>query len=109
MVAQLLYTQLVTSSNLVTPMSQLRTCTMITVRCKQCNKEIRSDHHTHCCGCPNMMTVIEDKVTAVDLSKVVMVQSQKETKPKSYLSQSDLSFQEERRKRKVRKLDFDVR
>ena len=56
-----------------------------------------------------MMTVIEDKVTAVDLSKVVMVQSQKETKPKGYLSQSDLSFQEERRKRKVRKLDFDVR
>jgi len=90
-------------------MSQLRTCTMITVRCKQCNKEIRSNHHTQCCGCPNMMTVIEDKVTAVDLSKVVMVQSQKETKPKSYLSQSDLSFQEERRKRKVRKLDFDVR
>jgi len=82
---------------------------MITVRCKQCNKEIRSDHHTHCCGCPNMMTVIENKVTAVDLSKVVMVESNKETIPKSFLSQSDLSFQEERRKRKVRRLDFEVR
>ena len=108
-VEHLVYTEAAGGSIPSSCMSQLRTCTMITVRCKQCNKEIRSDHHTHCCGCPNMMTVIEDKVTAVDLSKVVMVQSQKETKPKSYLSQSDLSFQEERRKRKVRKLDFDVR
>jgi len=82
---------------------------MITVRCKQCNKEIRSDHHAHCCGCPNMMTVIEDKVTAVDLTKVVMVESNRETIPKSFLSQSDLSYQEERRKRKVRRLDFEVR
>ena len=108
-VEHLVYTEAAGGSIPSSCMSQLRTCTMITVRCKQCNKEIKSDHHTQCCGCPNMMTVIEDKVTAVDLSKVIMVQSQKETKPKSYLSQSDLSFQEERRKRKVRKLDFDVR
>ena len=56
-----------------------------------------------------MMTVIENKVTAVDLTKVVMVESNKETIPKSFLSHSDLSYQEERRKRKVRRLDFDVR
>ena len=82
---------------------------MITVRCKNCNREIKSNHHTQCCGCPNMMTVIEDKVTAVDLTRVVMVESNRETIPKSFLSHSDLSFQEERRKRKVRRLDFDVR
>ena len=56
-----------------------------------------------------MMTVIEDKITAVDLTKVVMVELNKETIPKNFLSQSDLSYQEQRRKRKVRKLDFDVR
>ncbi len=56
-----------------------------------------------------MMTVIEDKVTAVDLTRVVMVESNRETIPKSFLSQSDLSYQEQRRKRKVRRLDFDVR
>jgi protein-arginine kinase activator protein McsA len=56
---------------------------MITVRCKNCNREIKSTHHTQCCGCPNMMTVIEDKITAVDLTKVVMVELNKETIPVS--------------------------
>ncbi len=56
-----------------------------------------------------MMTVIEDKVTAVDLSKVVMVESNKEPTSKGVLTNSDLSYQEERRKRKVRRLDFEVR
>jgi len=55
------------------------------------------------------MTVIEDKVTAVDLTMVVMIESNRETIPKNFLSQSDLSYQEQRRKRKVRRLDFDVR
>lgn len=82
---------------------------MITVRCKQCNKEIKSDHHHQCCGCPNMMTVIEDKVTAVDLSKVIMIKSDQDKSSKKVLSNADLMYQEERRKRKVRRLDFDVR
>ena len=82
---------------------------MIIVRCKQCNTEIKSDHHTHCCGCPNMMTVIEDKVTAIDLSKVVMISSSNRVKDGNVLTSSDLSFQEERRKRKVKKLDFEIR
>ena len=57
-----------------------------------------------------MMTVKGDSVTAVDLTRVVMVSSNKKTKPKQgVLSESDLMFQEERRKRKVRKLDFEVR
>ena len=83
---------------------------MITVRCKGCNKEITS-HPTQskCCGCTNMMTVTGDKVSALDLSKIVMVKSNKETKRDGILSSEDLLYQEERRKRKVRKLDFDVR
>tara|TARA_R100000008_G_scaffold83986_1_gene70305 strand:- start:924 stop:1097 length:174 start_codon:yes stop_codon:yes gene_type:complete len=57
-----------------------------------------------------MMTVKGDSVTAVDLSHVIMVSSgKKDVKDRSVLSPQDLSFQEERRKRKVRKLDFEVR
>ena len=82
---------------------------MLVVRCKMCNKELTGGTHAQSCGCSNMMVVTQDKVTAVDLNQVVMVKSTKEAKQKGVLSSSDLSFQEERRKRKVRKLDFDVR
>ena len=81
---------------------------MIIVRCKECNTELRSSNKTQVCGCPNMMTVNEDKVSAVDLSKVVMINSGKEKK-QNVLSQQDLLYQEQRRKRKVRRLDFDVK
>ena len=55
-----------------------------------------------------MMTVAGDKVSALDLNKVVMVNSNKETK-KNVLSNQDLAFQEARRSRKVRKLDFEIK
>jgi hypothetical protein len=84
---------------------------MIIVQCKDCRKEISSSAgRTQSCGCPNMMTVKGDSVTAVDLSNVIMVSSgKKDVKDRSVLSPQDLSFQEERRRRKVRKLDFEVR
>ena len=84
---------------------------MLVVQCKDCRKEITS-HETQSksCGCPNMMTVNGDSVTAVDLSRVIMVQSnKKQSKQQSLFSPQELQFQEERRKRKVRKLDFEVR
>ena len=82
---------------------------MLVVRCKDCNKEINSNTKTQVCGCPNMMTVKNDSVTAVDLSRVVMLNSTEKEKKKNLLSNQDLAFQEERKKRKVRKLDFEVR
>ena len=84
---------------------------MLVVRCRDCSKEVSSHgNQTQSCGCPNMTTVKGDSVTAVDLSKVLMVQSaQKESKQQSLFSPQELQFQEERRKRKVRKLDFEVR
>ena len=81
---------------------------MLIVRCKDCNKELTSTPKTQVCGCPNMMTVKGDGVTAVDLSRVVMLNSTKKEQ-KNILSTSDLAYQEERRQRKVRKLDFEVR
>ena len=81
---------------------------MITVRCRDCSKELTSTNKTQVCGCHNMMTVKGDSVSAVDLSRVVMVNStQKEQR--NVLSSSDLAYQEARRQRKVRKLDFEVR
>jgi hypothetical protein len=57
-----------------------------------------------------MMTVKGDSVTAVDLSRVVMISSSVKKKQKDgVLSDSDLMFQEERRKRKVRKMDFEIK
>ena len=82
---------------------------MITVRCKECNIEINSNNKTQVCGCPNMMSVKGDKVSAQDLSKVVMIDNGSSQKKKPVLSNQDLAFQEERKKRKIRKLDFEVR
>ena len=82
---------------------------MLIVQCKDCRKEITSHGGaSQSCGCPNMMTVKGDSVTAVDLTRVVMVRSNQNKKPEGLTSQ-DLQWQEERRKRKVRKLDFEVR
>ena len=82
---------------------------MLTVRCIQCGKEIISQvGKTQSCGCPNMMVVYEDTVSAVDLTKTVMVRFN-QVKEKTALSPDDLAFQEQRRRRKVRKLDFEVR
>ena len=81
---------------------------MLIVRCKDCNKEITSTNKTQVCGCQNMMTVKGDSVTALDLSRVVMVNSTKKEQ-RNVLTSQDLAFQEARRQRKVRKLDFEIR
>ena len=85
---------------------------MLVVRCRDCSKEVSSHgNQTQSCGCPNMTTVKGDSVTAVDLTRVLMIQSntKKDSKQQSLFSPQELQFQEERRKRKVRKLDFEVR
>ncbi len=79
------------------------------VRCKECNTELCSHViKTVCCGCPNMTTLRGDVISANDLSKVVIIQDNK-TNKKPDLSQQDKVWQENRSKRKIRKLDFDVR
>ena len=83
---------------------------MIVVRCKQCNTEVKSNSQSKSCGCPNMLTITGDTFSAVDLTKVIMIKSGKDTsKKQSLFSPQELQFQEERRKRKVRKLDFEIR
>jgi phage FluMu protein Com len=83
---------------------------MLSIRCKDCNKELLGHPtKTITCGCPNMATIRGDKISAVDLSRVVMLNSLKETQKSNVLSNQDLAFQEARRQRKVRKLDFEIR
>ena len=61
------------------------------------------------CGCPNMATIRGDKISAVDLSRVVMLNSIQKEQKSNVLSTQDLAFQEARRQRKVKRLDFEVR
>ena len=79
------------------------------VRCKVCNRELRSTSKVQCCGCPNMMKVVDDTVGAMDLSQVVIVEGVRENKKNEVLSKEDRAWQENRRKRKIRKLDFDIK
>ena len=82
---------------------------MITVRCKECRKELTSTSKVQFCGCPNQMRVVDDKIGAIDLSKIVMVTNNQERKIDSHFSNEELLYQENRRKRKVRKIDFEVK
>jgi len=82
----------------------------IRIRCKCCNKELQSvTGKTVSCGCPNLAMIRGDKISAVDLSKVVMLNSFKETSKSSVITTDDIAWQESRRSRKVRKLDFEIK
>ena len=78
---------------------------MIKVRCRDCNREVIDGKS---CGCPNMVTVKGDVVSAIDLNRTTMVSSNNDN-IKEGLTSEDLKWQEQRRKRKVRKLDFEIR
>jgi len=77
---------------------------MIKVRCRDCNREVTEGKS---CGCPNMVMVKGDTVSAIDLNRTIMVSSNDNTK--EGLTSEDLKWQEQRRKRKIRKLDFEIR
>ena len=55
------------------------------------------------------MSLVDNKIGAKDLNKVVMISNNRERKIDSHFSREELMYQEERRKRKVRKLDFEIR
>ena len=80
------------------------------IRCRSCGKELEG-HQTKMvtCGCPNMATIRGDKISAVDLSNIVMLNSYANKSKSGVLTHEDLAFQEARRQRKVKRLDFEVR
>ena len=54
------------------------------------------------------MELIEGKITAVDLSQVMIVKMWVEDDKTSF-SKDDIAWQEKRSKRKIKKLDYDVK
>ena len=84
---------------------------MLKIRCKMCNKELHS-HPTQikCCGCDNLTTVKDDKITALDLSLVELISNtNQKNNSSSVFTREDLSYQESRRNRKVRKMEFEIK
>ena len=57
-----------------------------------------------------MTSIIGDRITAKDLSQVVIVSNNvKKKTDESTFSASDIAGQEQRKMRKVRRLDFEIR
>jgi hypothetical protein len=80
------------------------------IRCRSCGKELEGHPtKTITCGCSNMATIRGDRISALDLSQVVMLNSIRAKSKSSVLTNEDIAWQEARRQRKVRKLDFEVR
>ena len=80
------------------------------IRCRSCGKEIEGHPSKMVtCGCPNMATIRGDKISAVDLSNIVMLNSYGNKSKSTVLTQEDILWQEARRQRKVKRLDFEVR
>jgi len=80
------------------------------VQCRVCGKELQGNSgKTYSCGCSNMMTVRGDTVSAVNMSDVIMLNFNKSKRVNEGLTQQDIEWQEQRRKRKVRKMDFEIR
>ena len=83
---------------------------MLSIRCKDCNRELTSHNSkTVTCGCPNMATIRGDKISALDLSRIVMLNSIQKEQKSNVLTSQDIAWQEARRQRKVKRLDFEVR
>ena len=81
----------------------------IRVRCRSCNKEIRAcAGKTVTCGCANMTSIKKDVISAVDLSQVIMLNTYS-VKEDSGLSTEQIEWQKQRSRRKIRKLDFEIR
>ena len=81
----------------------------IRVRCRSCGKEVKAAAgKSVCCGCDNMTTIKGDVISAVDLSKVIMLNTY--TKKKDIgLSTEQIEWQKKRSQRKIPKLDFEIR
>ena len=82
----------------------------IKIRCRSCGKELEGHpSKTVCCGCPNMATIRGDNISAVDLSNIVMLNSYQTKNKKEVLSSEDILWHEQRKQRKVRKMNFETR
>jgi hypothetical protein len=83
---------------------------MLKIRCKNCNIELTSHPtKTKCCGCENLTTLKGETITGIDLTLVELLSSIHKKDKNSVLSKEDLAFQEARKKRKIKKLEFEIK
>ena len=79
------------------------------VRCNACGKDLQSEKGRVSCGCSNITTVHGDIVSAVDMNQVILLQNNKNLKKQPLFTAQELEYQEARRRRGVRKLQFEER
>ena len=82
---------------------------MLEIRCKSCGKELVS-HPTQLksCGCPNLTSIRGTNISGNNLDQIEILRDGKEPR-NNVLSNEDLQYQEQRKKRKIRKLEFEER
>ena len=83
---------------------------MLIVRCNACGKDLRSEKsRTISCGCSNMTSIHDDVVSANDMGQVILLQNNKKPRKQPLFTPQELEYQEARRRRGVRKLQFEER
>lgn len=85
---------------------------MLVIRCKNCNSLVNSKNSTTSCGCENLTMIHNQTISAKDLSLVEIVSGVEYKKSNieyQYLTKEDLEWMENRKSRKVKKLNFEVR
>ena len=83
---------------------------MLVIRCKNCSR-VLEEHPSQlkCCQCPNLTSIRGGSISGLDLSLVEIISGARSKRPQSILTKQDLEFQEQRKQRKVRRLDFETR
>ena len=83
---------------------------MITIKCLACGKELTSyTIETKCCGCSNMTSITGNTFTGEDLSLIEVISQDKfSSSDNGVLSKEDKQFQENRRQRKIRRINFET-
>ena len=84
---------------------------MITIKCLACGKELTSyTIETKCCGCSNMTSITGNTFTGEDLSLIEVISQDKfSSSENGVLSKEDKQFQENRRQRKIRRINFETK
>ena len=84
---------------------------MLVIRCKNCATQLEEHpSQLRCCQCPNLTSIRGGNISGLDLSLVEIISGGKsKIQNQSILTSQDLEFQEKRKQRKVRKLDFEIR
>ena len=83
---------------------------MLEIKCKNCGKQLVSHPmRIQTCGCPNNTSIRGTSISGNNLSLVEIIPTHNKSVTSNVLSNDDLQYQEQRRKRKIRRIDFEER